>query len=109
MPNRPPGVGLFTAENIAAILKAIPKATARTETSPVRPSNTAAPSTTTPYPTGSTTAGLMLQPANHQPPTPDSPNCTKNWSASTADRTTTGTEKWTKHSRSYNGPVSAAA
>ena len=25
MPNRPPGVGLFTAENIAAILKAIPE------------------------------------------------------------------------------------
>ena len=33
---------------------------------------------------------------------------TKNWSASTADRTTTGTENWTGHSRSYNGPVSAA-
>ena len=40
MPNKTRGVGLFTAENIVAATKA----TARTETSPVKPSSTAATS-----------------------------------------------------------------
>ena len=76
MPNKTRGVGLFTAENIVAVMRAIPESDGM-YSSPVRPSNTAATSNTTPSPTGSATAELMLQPANRQPPTPDSPNCTE--------------------------------
>ena len=77
MPNTTRGVGLFTAENIVAVLRAIPKATERTETSPVRQSSTAATSTTTPFPTGSDTARLILKPANRPPPTHGSPSGTE--------------------------------
>ena len=62
MPNKTRGVGLFTAENIVAVMRAIPESDGM-YSSPVRPSNTAATSNTTPSPTGSATAELMLQPA----------------------------------------------
>ena len=55
----------------------IPLMTSRPETSPVRPSSTAATSTTKPSPTGSDTAKLIWKLVNRQPPMPDSPNGTK--------------------------------
>ena len=91
MPNTTRGVGLFTAENIVAVIRAIPESDGTYRDIAVRPSNTAATFTTTPFRTGSATAGLMLKLANRPPPTPDSPNGTESWSTSTADRTTTGT------------------
>ena len=59
MPNTTRGVGLFPAENIVAILRAIPESDGTYRDVARKRSNTAAPSTTTPYPTGSATAGLM--------------------------------------------------
>ena len=100
MPNKTRGVGLFTAENIVAVLRAIPESDGTYRDVARKPSNTAATSTTTPFRTGPATAGLILKPANRPPPTPDSPSGTKNWSPSTADRTPTGTANWTGHSRS---------
>ena len=74
------------------------KATARTETSPVRQRNTAA---TSKYHTISNWASHGRADIEAgQPSTPDSPSGTKNWSPSTADRTPTGTANWTGHSRS---------
>ena len=100
MPNKTRGVGLFTAENIVAVIRAIPESDG-TYRDVARKADQYGGNVH--YHTIAgwlSTAELMLQPANHQPPTPDSPNCTKNWSASTAGRTTTVTENWTKHSRS---------
>ena len=98
MPNKTRGVGLFTAENIVAVIRAIPESDG-TYRDVARKAEQYGGNVH--Y---HTIAGWLshgrAEPANRQPLTPDSPNCTKNWSANTADRTTTGAENWTRHSRS---------
>ena len=78
MPNTTRGVGLFTAQNIVAAIRAIPDSdgTYRDVASKARAVRRLLPS---PHlvELGSATAGLILKPANRPPPTPDSPNCTE--------------------------------
>ena len=98
MPNTTRGVGLFTAENIAAVLRAIPESdgTYRDVASKAEQygGNFHTISNWTSHGRADIEAG---QPP---PPTPDSPSGTKNWSPSTADRTPTGTANSTGHSGS---------
>ena len=78
MPNKTRGVGLFTAENIVAVLRAIPESDG-TYRDIARKAEQYGGNVH--YHTisrlGSATAELMWKPAKRQPPTPDSPNCTK--------------------------------
>ena len=100
MPNKTRGVGLFTAENIVAVIRAIPESDG---TYPDVARKAEQYGSNVQY---HTIAGWLshgradIEPANRQPPMPDSPNCTKTWSPSTADRTPTGTANSTGHSRS---------
>ena len=100
MPNKTRGVGLFTAENIVAVIRAIPESDGTYRDVARKAEQYGGNFQYPTISTGSATAELMLQPANRQPPTPDSPNCTESCSTSTADQTPTGTANSTEDSRS---------
>ena len=108
MPNKTRGVGLFTVENIVAVIRAIPESDG-TYRDVARKAEQYG--STVHYHTISNWVRhgrLIWKLANRQPPMPDSPNGTESWSTSTADRTTTGTANSNGHSRSSNGPASVA-
>ena len=95
MPNTTRGVGLFTAENIVAVIRAIPESDG-TYRDVARKAEQYG---------GNFHYHTISNWASHgradieagQPSTAyaDSPNGTKTWSPSTADRTPTGTANWT--------------
>ena len=78
MPNTTRGVGLFTAENIVAVIRAIPESDGTYRDVARKAEQYGGNVQYHTIRTGPATAVLIWKPANRQPLTPDSPNCTKN-------------------------------
>ena len=77
MPNKTRGVGLFTAENIVAVIRAIPESDGTYRDVAHKAEQYGS---NFHYHTISNWAShgrADIEPANRQPPTPDSPNCTE--------------------------------